>query len=343
MTKKYGNYSNTSSTSVDPSSSAAPGGWNNAEVSRELRRDTWPRVILKPDTLPGEVVYAASSGVADTHIDAGFYLLPDGSEVSRTTYLSLFNVVGTLYGNGDTVNTFNLPNYTRDHESFLKCATPSGLTLADMSASGVLPGHVHTGTLTTDVDRGSEFGSTPYTYQANQPAVKTEPSGTTAGNTMARFYLSPLVSTGRNEIKIGCVFPLTGVSNNLAVTELPVSSVVASGQAISRSDYSTLFGLIGTTYGSGDGSTTFNIPDLRGSFVGHPYPSLTLASGDFYTDEFASHFHQETARIMTSFGGDAGGTSVALLPLTGTTTNSTVNGSESRPNNLYVIYCMTIS
>lgn len=36
------------------------------------------------------------------------------------------------------------------------------------------------------------------------------------------------------------------------------------GQAISRTDYPNLFAAIGTTYGAGDGSTTFNLPDLRG-------------------------------------------------------------------------------
>ena len=40
--------------------------------------------------------------------------------------------------------------------------------------------------------------------------------------------------------------------------------VLAQGQAISRTTYATLFALISTTYGSGDGSTTFNIPDLVG-------------------------------------------------------------------------------
>lgn len=38
----------------------------------------------------------------------------------------------------------------------------------------------------------------------------------------------------------------------------------ANGQAVSRTTYSTLFALIGTTYGSGDGSTTFNVPDAQG-------------------------------------------------------------------------------
>lgn len=40
-----------------------------------------------------------------------------------------------------------------------------------------------------------------------------------------------------------------------------------NGQAVSRSDYSRLFGFIGTTYGEGDGSNTFNVPDFRARFL----------------------------------------------------------------------------
>lgn len=43
--------------------------------------------------------------------------------------------------------------------------------------------------------------------------------------------------------------------------------VLAYGQAISRTTYSALFSLFSTTYGTGDGSTTFNVPDLRGRVV----------------------------------------------------------------------------
>ena len=42
---------------------------------------------------------------------------------------------------------------------------------------------------------------------------------------------------------------------------------LAFGQAISRTTYATLFSLFSTTYGTGDGSTTFNLPDLRGAIV----------------------------------------------------------------------------
>jgi microcystin-dependent protein len=44
----------------------------------------------------------------------------------------------------------------------------------------------------------------------------------------------------------------------------PTGWLLCDGSAISRTTYDTLFGIIGTNYGSGDGSTTFNVPDLRG-------------------------------------------------------------------------------
>lgn len=43
----------------------------------------------------------------------------------------------------------------------------------------------------------------------------------------------------------------------------PAGWLICDGSAVSRSTYATLFGLIGTAYGVGNGSTTFNLPDLR--------------------------------------------------------------------------------
>lgn len=43
----------------------------------------------------------------------------------------------------------------------------------------------------------------------------------------------------------------------------PTNWLSCNGDAVSRTTYATLFGIIGTTYGTGDGSTTFNLPDLR--------------------------------------------------------------------------------
>jgi microcystin-dependent protein len=56
----------------------------------------------------------------------------------------------------------------------------------------------------------------------------------------------------------------TGALTAFAGSEAPTGWLLCYGQAVSRSTYAALYSVIGTTYGSGDGSTTFNIPDLRG-------------------------------------------------------------------------------
>jgi microcystin-dependent protein len=64
--------------------------------------------------------------------------------------------------------------------------------------------------------------------------------------------------------------------------------VLPFGQAISRTTYATLFSLISTTFGIGDGTTTFNVPDMRGKAVfgltnmgGSSNGSITVAGGNF--------------------------------------------------------------
>lgn len=55
-----------------------------------------------------------------------------------------------------------------------------------------------------------------------------------------------------------------GTVNTFAGAAAPSGWLLCSGQAISRTTYAGLFSILGTTYGVGDNSTTFNIPDLRG-------------------------------------------------------------------------------
>jgi microcystin-dependent protein len=52
-----------------------------------------------------------------------------------------------------------------------------------------------------------------------------------------------------------------------AGTTAPTGWLLCKGQAVSRATYASLFGVVSTNYGSGDGSTTFNLPDLQGRVV----------------------------------------------------------------------------
>lgn len=56
----------------------------------------------------------------------------------------------------------------------------------------------------------------------------------------------------------------TGTIINFAGSTAPNGWALCDGSAISRTTFSSLFSVVGTTYGAGDGSTTFNLPDCRG-------------------------------------------------------------------------------
>lgn len=52
-----------------------------------------------------------------------------------------------------------------------------------------------------------------------------------------------------------------------ASQDAPPGYLICDGSVISREDYATLFSIIGTAFGAGDGSTTFSLPDLRAKFI----------------------------------------------------------------------------
>ena len=65
----------------------------------------------------------------------------------------------------------------------------------------------------------------------------------------------------------GVVAVPTGAIMAWPVESAPTGFILCHGQAISRSTYSDLYGLIGVMYGAGDGSANFNLPDYRGQFL----------------------------------------------------------------------------
>ena len=62
----------------------------------------------------------------------------------------------------------------------------------------------------------------------------------------------------------GAISAPSGTVDMFAGSTAPTGWLLCYGQAVSRTTYADLFAAISTTYGTGDGSTTFNLPDLRG-------------------------------------------------------------------------------
>jgi hypothetical protein len=129
-----------------------------------------------------------------------------------------------------------------------------------------------------------------------------------------------------------------------AMNSAPTGWLAADGLAVSRSTYARLFAAVGTTHGVGNGSTTFNVPDLRGYFVrGSGTNSDATASGTFgakQADELKSHSHTVGDNGVAS-NGNFGPGGAAPYPSGGATrTTSDTGGAETRPKNIAMLYCI---
>lgn len=113
--------------------------------------------------------------------------------------------------------------------------------------------------------------------------------------------------------KIGAAFTPTGAIMAFARPTAPEGWLPCDGRAVSRTTYISLFAAIGLTFGPGDGSTTFNIPDLRGEFIrgwdnGRGVdPGRPL--GTAQSDRFGSHTH--TASIGSAGSHSHSGTTAS--------------------------------
>ena len=129
----------------------------------------------------------------------------------------------------------------------------------------------------------------------------------------------------------------------------PSEYIKANGAAISRTTYADLFSAIGTTFGAGDGSTTFLVPDLRGEFLRGWDDSRGVDSGrsfgSYQADDFKAHVHSKAPGTLNNW--------FAIYARTGNweterygmstyeDTNST-GGADTRPRNIALLACIKI-
>lgn len=150
----------------------------------------------------------------------------------------------------------------------------------------------------------------------------------------------------------------------------PSYAKVCNGTAISRTTFSALFSVIGTTFGVGDGSTTFNLPDYRGAFLrslddGKGYDT-GRAIGTYQADQNLGHTHTVTGttgasgththdvKYQNRTGGGStndrsdlsGGNTVKVSEPGGDHTHTVSGtaasngGTEARPKNVSVLVCI---
>tara|TARA_R110000822_G_scaffold15369_15_gene53015 strand:+ start:460 stop:1773 length:1314 start_codon:yes stop_codon:yes gene_type:complete len=150
----------------------------------------------------------------------------------------------------------------------------------------------------------------------------------------------------------------TAVDKSIRDKVLPVGTIIEwglsippsgflelNGTAISRTTYADLFAVVGTTWGVGNGSTTFNIRDDRGEFKRGWDHSRGVDSGrglnTYQSDELESHTH--TTPLKRSNGEIDGSNYAGAFTDSdsrGVATSNATGGSETRPRNVSTMYCV---
>ncbi len=224
-----------------------------------------------------------------------------------------------------------------------------------------------TGVLTADVavffpSIGRTYYIANNTTGAHSVTIKTASAGVTVviPQGASGFH----VLTGANVLVPTQPGISIGTVQTFAMTTPPAGWLECDGSAISRSTYAALFNTIGTTFGTGDGTTTFNIPDMRGYFArgwdhgrgidparvfGSTQASANLAHVHaFVGDSMPPHAHG--VAIGSGDSPDqlpAGGTAqigtfstTSVSAGTPTGTIGSTGGSEARPVNVALMYAI---
>jgi identified by metaGeneAnnotator len=123
----------------------------------------------------------------------------------------------------------------------------------------------------------------------------------------------------------------------------PTGWLKANGAAVSRTTYAALFAAIGTTYGAGDGRSTFNLPDLRGEFIRGWDDGRGIDRGRVFgsaqSDELKAHTHGGVPQRTGD--NDRGGAS-SWYSIDGVGQTEATGGNETRPRNIALLACIKI-
>jgi microcystin-dependent protein len=161
----------------------------------------------------------------------------------------------------------------------------------------------------------------------------------------------------------------------MAVATVPSGYLECNGAAVSRTTYAALFAIIGTNYGNGDGSSTFNVPDLRGEFVrgfdngrgvdngrsiNDPQSSANLSHGHSVSASVTDPGHNHATSLGSNrvflvggsqhvgFGGAGGypgqdfSMSNANTGISVSISQNNAGGTEARPRNVAMMYIIKV-
>tara|TARA_R110000823_G_scaffold277831_2_gene396321 strand:- start:4082 stop:4675 length:594 start_codon:yes stop_codon:yes gene_type:complete len=136
----------------------------------------------------------------------------------------------------------------------------------------------------------------------------------------------------------------------------PIGWLKANGPTVSRTAYSDLFSAIGTSYGAGDGSTTFTLPDFRGEFLRSWSDGSSTDSGralhSYQAQDWKGFYQTNTGQNTTGYshnnvymgksiyGSYTGNLFIGYWAAPSAAMGTAWDGSEIRPRNRALLACI---
>ena len=164
------------------------------------------------------------------------------------------------------------------------------------------------------------------------PTAPTAAAGTSTTQLASTEFVQIAVGTGIGEV------------SGFAQSTPPSGWLKANGAAVSRTAYAALFAAIGTTWGAGDGSTTFNLPDARGEFMRGWDDGRGIDTGRVFgssqSDQLRAHTHSGVVVPGSASGYGTATQNVSDDDPFKSGTSGSSGGTETRPRNIALLFCI---
>jgi len=223
-------------------------------------------------------------------------VFPTGSGIWVMTYISgafQWMLQGPASLGSGSVNPINISTSTSTPWSFAAVVNAVSGFVGNLTGNvtGNLTGNVTGNTAGTHTGNvvGNVTGNLTGNVTGNITGNVAGSTGTFSGNVIGGHFI------GDGGGLTGLPTLPTGAVMAFEQSTAPAGFLALNGSTISRTTYAALFSIYGTTYGAGDGSTTFSLPDRRGYFIrGYGTNADGTASGSLgalQADAYASHSH----------------------------------------------------
>lgn len=266
---------------------------------------TRPAGSLNIATNPGTILTISSAGITALQLRQRIFGSPN---LWGSGYLSGTFVAKTYSGTAVTLNMFySQSNGTVVDQLLVAASLPASGNYGVFSNAFLIPASNSTQTFPNayiDI-----YFDIPLSIQIDLTSVMVAYTGNTAINNIAydqesyARQVDHLYHYAYPIVPVGAVIDFAG-------SVLPAYYLVCNGAAVSRTTYARLFAAIGTTWGVGDGSTTFNLPNLAdkvtagtGGSLGALGASVGSSTATLVAANLPQHTHKTTVPVQAAVGG----------------------------------------